>query len=401
MIQPLTLLSNFGTALHEAGTKINIAVRELKRREDEASSWMQRFIYREIEQRTRTRGPAYWDQAFPGLDPEARAQRRIRRMLTRATVAGVAAAAGASTAEVLSVTTEGIATVAAVPLGLVSIGAEMLYTMALQIDLAFDLASIYDVPFAHDDVGEIATLLGLSLGVDLVVEPSQHDKPLDPSAEDETKLWRVMRQMQRADFSHKVAREVVQQSVLRNVVPVAGILVSAVWNQVVLRRFAGQVHTAVRQRLAIVRACRHFHLGDHKTARTILDGAWLLATSDGALDHQEALALATLIDSLTLPERIAVHDASFSDDQEEWFDRARQLEPSAQSVLVDVLSLVASADGVLTVPERRFLLRLARVLNRQIDLPAIERMVANMRNGSTESASADIGATPSLTPMPA
>jgi uncharacterized protein (DUF697 family) len=322
------LLTNFGTALREAGTKINTAVRELRQRDDEAANWMQRFIYREIEHRTRTRGSEYWNAQFPDLAPDQRAEKRIGRMLTRATVAGVAAAAGATTAEVISIATEGTGAVVAVPLGLASVGAEMVYTTALQIDLAFDLASIYGVPFAHDDVGEISTLLGMALGVELVREPTRHDKP---SIAGDTKPWRVMRQMQRNDFAQKVAREVVQQSVLRNVIPVMGVLVSAVWNQVVMRRFANEVHTAVRQRLAILRACRGVDLSQQRTARAILDGAWLLATADGDIGHQEALALATLIDSLTLPQRLAVNEASFPDDERARSTRARRSSPHTRS----------------------------------------------------------------------
>jgi tellurite resistance protein len=371
-------IANFGTAVQEAGTKINTAVRGLKRREDEAASWVQRFIVREIEQRTRTRGLDHWDRLFPGLPAEERAQRRIGRMLTRATVAGVGAAAGASTAEVLSIVGEGVSSFAAIPLALATVGAEALYTTALQIDLAFDLAAIYGVPFARDDVGEIATLLALTLGVDLVREPTRHDKP---AADGETKPWRVVRQMQREDFAQQVSRGVVQQAVLRNAIPVLGVLVSAAWNQIVLRRFAQHVHTAVRQRLALTRACRAVQLGEQRTARVILDGAWLIATADGDIGHQESLALAVLIDSLTLPERIAVHEASFSDDEEDWFVRAQALSPEAREVLIDVLSLVASADGAFTTPERRFLRRLSRALERPIDLDGIERMVARIRQG--------------------
>jgi tellurite resistance protein len=386
-----TRLANLGTALSEAGTKISSAVRELTRREDEASRWMQRFIYHEIEARTRTRGAAYWDAQFPGLSPPERAQARIRRMLTRATVAGVAAAGGATTAEVMSLVGSGAGAVAAFPLGLVSVGAEMVYTTALQIDLAFDLASIYGVPYAHDDVGEISTLLALALGVELVREPTRHDKP---APDGETKPWRVLRQMQRDDFSQRLGREVVQQSVLRNVIPVVGVLVSAAWNQVVLRRFANQVHAAVRQRLSILQACSSVRLGEQRTARAILDGAWLIATADGEIGHQEALALATLIDSLTLPERIAVHEASFPDDEEDWFANLATLDPAAQPVLLDVLALIASADGVLTTPERRFFKRLARVLDREVDLGSIEQLVARMRESATPPSLAELGAQP-------
>jgi tellurite resistance protein len=372
-------LSNASTALREAGTKIHTAVSELQRREDEASSWMQRFILREIEQRTSTRGAAYWDAAFPGLAPEQRATERIRRMLTRATVAGVAAAAGASSAEVLSVATDGAATAVAVPLGIVSVGAELLYTTALQIDLAFDLASIYGVPFADDDVGEISTMLALALGVKLVREPTQHDQP--GLQEEDTKPWRVLRQMQRNDFSKRLSSAVVQQSILRNVVPIAGVLVSAVWNQVMLRRFARQVHTTVRQRHAIVEALRDVHLPDAASSRVVLEGAWLIATVDGDLGHYEALALSTLIDALKLPERISVHEASFSDDEEAWFRRIVGIDAVTQAVLIDVLALVASADGKLTTPERRFLRRIAAALECPIDLLAIERSVERLRVG--------------------
>jgi tellurite resistance protein len=375
----MTALSNVATAVREAGTKISTAVGELQRREDAASSWMQRFILREIEHRSSTRGKAYWDAIFPGLAPEQRATQRIGRMLTRATVAGVAAAAGASSAEVLSITTDGAATAAAVPIGIISVGAELLYTTALQIDLAFDLASIYEVPFAADDVGEISTMLAQAVGVDLVREPTQHDQPV--ASDEDTKPWRVLRQMQRHDFSKRVSAAVVQQSILRNVVPVAGVLVSAVWNQIMLRRFARQVHTAVRQRRAIIEALRDVRLADAPWGRVVLEGAWLIATADGDLGHYEALALSTLIDALKLPDRIGVREASFSDDEEGWFKRIGSLDEATRAVLIDVLALMASADGEFSTPERRFLRRVATALDRDIDLLAVERSVASLRVG--------------------
>jgi tellurite resistance protein len=328
----------------------------------------------------RTRGASYWDELFPGLPPEERAERRIQRMLGRCTVASIAAGAGATTAEVLPLVTKGLAGSAAIPLGFVSVGGEMLYTTALQIDLAFDLASIYGVSFAEDDVGEISTLLASALGVQMVGEPTRHDKP---AAEGETKPWRVLRQMQRDDFATHVGRALLRQAIARNAVPVAGVVVSVAWNQVVLRRFARAVHTAVRQRLAIVNACRGLELGEGGAARTILDGAWLIATADGDIRHQEALALATLIDSLSFPDRIAAQEASFSDDEEEWFERVVNLGPSAQSALIRVLVLVASADGELSTPERRFLRRLARALKRKIDLVAVDDFVAHVRAAKT------------------
>ena len=397
LLQETNLFGRAAVAVQEAAVKIHTAVRELKRREDEAASWMQRFILKEIEQRTRTRDAAYWDATFPGLTPAERAARRIDRMLVRGTVAGVAAAAGASAAELMSMWTQGAAAIAAAPMGVVSVGAEMLYTTALQIDLAFDLASIYGVPFAPDDVGEISTMLALALGVDLVKEPTRHDQPVVVAGE--TKPWRVMRQMQRDDFAGRVGRELIQQSVLRHLLPVVSVLISATWNQVVLRRFAGEVHAAVKQRRAIVEACRGVQLGDANSARAILNGAWLLATADGEIEHQEAVVLATLIDSLPLPQRISAQEQSFPDagDEEPWFEALRELDPGAQSVLWKVLAYVAVADGSLSTPERRFLNRLSKQLDTPVDLKAIEDMAVRLRSLDSVPETASL----SLNPSPA
>lgn len=361
------------TALREAGVKIATAVRGIARR-DGHTAWVHRFVYGEVAERATTRGPGHWQRLFPGLPAEERAERRVRRMLTRATIAGVAAAGGATGAELFAMSEPAMAVVA-VPLGLGCMGAELLYTTALQVDLVFDLASIYGVPFAPDDVGEIATLLGLAVGIQLAPEPTRHDKPAPPGA---TKRWRVVRQMRRRDFAVDVGRRLVEHSMLRNVVPIAGIVVSGAWNQIVLRRFAREVHVAMRTRRAIVDACRGVHLGVPEVAHKIMDGAWLLATADGLLDHGEALALSTLLDTLALPERIAVSEASFCDDEEEWFARLPELEDADRDRLVGVLALVAAADGYVSTPERRFLQRVGKTLGRDVDLVAIDRLGAQL-----------------------
>jgi tellurite resistance protein len=231
----------------------------------------------------------------------------------------------------------------------------------------------------------------MALGVDLRGEPTQHDKP---AAAGETKPWRIVRQMQRTDFAQEVGVRLLQQSVLRNAVPIAGLLVSAIWNQIVLRRFANSVHTAARQRQAIVRACERVRVDDPNAARVILDGAWLIATVDGPIQHHEALAISKMIDSLGVPQRISVHEASFTDDEDGWFERVRSLDSSAQDALVELLGVVAGADAELNVNERRFLRRLGNILQREIDFSRIEAMVANLRQGSDPTQAAGVRPAP-------
>jgi hypothetical protein len=61
--------------------------------------------------------------------------------------------------------------------------------------------------------------------------------------------------------------------------------------------------------------------------------------------------------------------------------RISGLDDKARGLLLDVLSLVASADGTLNTPERRFLRRAARALGREIDLVQVQRTMEQLRRG--------------------
>ena len=322
----------------------------------------------------RTRGPAYWDELYPSLSVEQRAEERIRRAATRATVAGVAAAAGASAAELATAGSEGWALPVTAPFGLLSVGADVLYATILQIELAFDVASIYGVPFAEDDVGEITTLLALPLGVSFPEDPEP-----EVAAESAPGPWRSVATMYGEGFADSVGSRLLQIGVARDLVPIAGILVSAVGNQMHFRRYTRHVLAAVRHRAAIVHACRRVG-ADVGAARLLAEGAWLMASGCGPVGRREALVFAMLIDQLPGVGSNEVHEA-FGRDEDGWLARASELSSEAKDALLEVLVVVASADGELDTFERRFLQRVARALGRELDLFAVERHCARLREG--------------------
>jgi len=378
------------TAVREAATKVRTAVREIAKKDPE-TSWMQRVIYGEIALRAQTRGPAFWDDLYPGLSAEQRAAARIQRMIKRATLAGVAAASGASSTQILALVTDGLAVPIAVPAGMLAVGAELLYNTALRIDLAFDLGSIYGVPFAADDVGPISTLLAIQTGIPLTngSAPQRENGRPEP-----TNRWRLLSEMEDSNFARRIGKQLLQQTLLRNVIPVVGIVVSAVWNQVELRRYARAVDAAVRHRRALVRACGEVDLASVRDPRVILDGAWLLATASGPPAHTEVLALSTLVDTLPAPARLPVNDGSFNDDESVWLEQIPTLDPSTREVLVRVLKLIAIVDGRVGVPERRFLARVAHALGQPIDLGLPEDASRAFRPSTSDQALA----APNLTP---
>jgi len=345
-------------ALQEAGGKLRAAIGEIARSRSLGATWLQRIIAGQIKERAERRGAAYWDALFPGVPVEERARRRIRRTLLRSTAAGAAAATVASAGELATVLSEGVAAplgLAAVALG---IGAETLYTTVLQVDLAWDLASIYGVPLDPGDVGDLATLLGFTVGVDL-----DGARPESPPRQP---VRATLRRMRADEFAHRIGLRLIESSVARNVVPVIGPIVSSVWNQLAVRRFAEAVHQHMRHRRAIVDACARLHLDRVPEAELLLEGAWLLATCDGAIDHGEALALSVLLDAVPAPLRAELKARPFSDDEEDWFDRLAAALPEVYAPLAEILAIVAGADHGIDTPERRFLRRVARVTGREI-----------------------------------
>ena len=347
------------------GATIGRASRQLVQRTPERESWVRRVILGELAHRAATRGPAHWAEVGRGLTAEEQADRRIARMIARATVAGAAAAAGASVAEIASAGTEGAAAPVAVPLGLLAIGADVLYTTALQIELAFDLASIYGVPLAEDDVGEVAALLGMTHGVDLTIA----------AEEDATTPWRAVELMYRNDFADAIGRVLARNGIARNAVPIAGVLVGALLGRLQLRRYAWCVHMAVRHRREIARVCRRADF-DPRSARTVVEGAWLIASACGPLAHGHALALSVLIDVLGLRETVS--ETRDADDDEAWLAEAGSLPPPERAALFAILVLVASADGRIDAFEGRFLRRVARAFERDLDMRAIQRHCARL-----------------------
>src|SRR5262249_33777655 len=152
----------------------------------------------------------------------------IARACRRASVAGVFASAGASAGEIISIFTEGLAAPIGVPAVALSMCSEAAYTTLLQIDLACDLGSIYGVPFNADDIGDVTTLFGLALGMpEKKVRAEAADADARPVGLTERLLV-----LEDGEGARMIGRKLLEDALVRNVVPVVGMAISARWNYV-------------------------------------------------------------------------------------------------------------------------------------------------------------------------
>ncbi|HWZ90162.1 MAG TPA: hypothetical protein VNW92_14965 [Polyangiaceae bacterium] len=181
------------------------------------------------------------------------------------------------------------------------------------------------------------------------------------------------------EVANHLGKKLIEDAVLRNIMPVVGIAISARWNYVATVKFASHVCRYIRYRRALATACDKLRLADVKNPEVLVRGAWLLASCDGEPTREEVMAIARVLGHF--PEAAAQLPSFDVDDEEAWFERVAKVPDEADERLIDLLSLVAATDKDLAVAERRFLARLGKTLGREIDFERIARLCDHLRAG--------------------
>jgi hypothetical protein len=342
-------------------------------------SWFRRIVVTHVKKHHATIGPDHWDRLYPGLDVEQRAHRQILTVARKAAATGVLASAGASTGELLSLVTDGLAAPVGVPAAALSMALEAGYTALLQIDLVCDLASIYGVAFDADDVGEVATLFGLALEVD-VKKPAR--KAEEDQGEAPRGLTAKLMDLEGGDIGTRIGRKLLEDSVVKNIVPIVGLAISARWNYVATQKVAATAKKYIRYRRALKQTLSHLRLERVSDPAVLIEGAWLLATVDGEAGHEEVMAIALIADALTEEQRKTVAlERTLGDDEERWFEELARVPADMHNALLDVLYLVAATDKELQLSEKRFLKRVGKAIGRQVELPRVEQICSHLEDG--------------------
>jgi uncharacterized protein (DUF697 family) len=349
-------------------------------------TWFRRAVAAHVKKHHATIGPGHWDKLYPGLAPEQRADRQIARVAQKAAATGACASLGTSAGELVSFFTEGLAAPIGVPAAMLSMALEAGYTALLQIDLVCDLASIYGVPFDANDVGEVATLFGLALEVD-VKEKRKSDGIEENDAP--KGLTAKLIELEDGDVATRIGRKMLEESVVKNIVPVVGMAISARWNYVATRKLAATARKYIRYRRALRHALGKLRLTSVTEPALLVEGAWLLATVDGEAGHEEVMAIALILDALPQDRRPTLEPQQqplqlgkmLDDDEEKWFDELPRAAPEMHGALLDVLYLVAATDKAIEASERRFLRRVGKALGRDIEFDRVEQICGHLARG--------------------
>jgi hypothetical protein len=332
-------------------------------------NWFRKLAIEHIRRHHQKINIAHRGHTCVALDMEECADALIHSACKKACYAGAFASAGASTGELFSLFSEGVGAPVGVAAILVSLLSEAAYTTMLQLDLACDLGTIYGAPFNVDDIGDLTTLFGLALDL------PERKRPAAETAQPPTGLIEHLLELEDGEVARHIGRKLLEDSLMRNLVPFAGIAISARWNYVAIRRLGGTVRRYVRYRRTLLAALRQLQFQRIAEPEILVEGAWLLATVDGKAATETAMAIGQLVSAF--PEeclRQIACDRAFGDDEEGWFDTLRLVPANMYCALMDVLYLVAAADRVIQTGERRFLRRVGRALGIPVDLERVDKI---------------------------
>jgi hypothetical protein len=306
--------------------------------------------------------------AEAAVAPTVRARKAIRWACIKSAISGATAGAVSTGATIFTAETEGLGGIIAGPIAALAIGGEMIYRAVLHVDLSCELATIFGVELDPDDDHDLWRLYAVAFGT------HQHEE----GSEDPGKaLVEKVTHVEGEQVGEKIGQKVLGESVMRNIVPVAGIFVSAITNYLMTRRLGDTVRRYMRYQHALdaeeARACAtcagHLDL--------LIEGLWFIFSADGKLTPEEAAFLAHMLRKLDPLQRRATI-ARFVEDELDWTERIKEVPEGMRDAFFHLLEVAAAVDKEIGLPERKILRRAARALGREFSPERVERMIAEL-----------------------
>jgi hypothetical protein len=303
-----------------------------------------------------------WDAVYPGLDVDERAIRHTKLAARKAALYGAVSSAGAHVGEAATVLTEGLLAPLCVPAVVASLTGEVVATAKVQIDLAFDLASIYGAPIDVNDAAAVAAIFELAL--------CSGDRGDDEA-------WQRRRAFADQAIFARLGRALMQDAAL-GLVPFLGLPVAASGSYRRTMR-VGEVARRMLRRRAALSAALEAPVFEAAPA-LLLEGTWLLIVADGVATDDEIFIVASIA-ARSAPGRAPWTSRLEQADEAGWLAAARRLAPRDRARLMNALLGTAGLRGPLKHPERAFLTRAGAALEVMLDFDRVDAILRALDAG--------------------
>jgi len=327
-------------------------------------------------------GEAYLRNKYSGLPTDAVAGKLCQLAEQAAGLAGSLSGAAASGA----VFTAGAGITAA---GLAVMG-EVLYTIRLQLRLVYDLHLLYGIPLDTSDPEDLMAIFAVVDDIKLAEVGGIGAKALGPEVM-RAQLFRLIhgntkaiQSVVRQVLGTRIARSVTQRSIIKTVVPVAGIAISAGWNYTATRLMGSRVRQEMRIKAGLREEAAYLHgklSSDEQISLAVIEGMMALAIADGEFDDLEREVYLSFLNQLGLDEeQLSKLASKIHTDLEGVLKQLARVEDENSRVAIGrCFCLLAASDGVVRPAEKDLLRQLLEVIDQSKQLEQADELCARFR----------------------
>jgi len=363
---------------------------------ESGTGWFQRILLDSLKGYAQTTSADKLRKQYAGLPRDVIANRTISRVSRATLVAGALSGAAISVAElpamasvagtILSVFTASPVTVPilaiSLPVAIVAFGAEMVYTLRMQIRMAYDLFLLYDLPLDPDDPQALweAFLIGLGAqGGETVGQALRVTVPkvAAQQAQDLMRSGLIRRRVHdwvEKRLSRQLARRYLAEGfLLKMVVPGLNIVLSAGWNYFTTQGLGRFIVWRVRGQAMARDLINEIGL-THVVSGELLLGVthYLLSNRLGPIEREAHSRLVERLREIHPTLRPKVMDRDWID----WTSLYPKLtaiqDLDSRRMIYDVMQAIAIVDGRVSRREMRYISQVAELYEFSLDKEALK-----------------------------
>jgi hypothetical protein len=326
--------------------------REISMRDVQSGLWFTKVLTAYVAFYEANRRPDNLVANMSEQEREAAARALTGRTALFTAMAGAGAAAGVTGASIATAQTSGWAAPVVLPLAGAGMVGELLLRSIMHLRLACELAELYGMRFAPGGETELIRLYALAFRAEM------HQTEHDPGR---GLVQRVLRLQEADGLGKLIASGLVGETLLRNVVPFADVVVSSVRNWQLTKQLGRFVRGYVSRRVVLDQAVEAVRQRSPNSVDLLLEGIWFIFIGDGRLTGIETALLAHLLRRQPGRDELTAH---FVSDEVGWLERLRQMDgdTSARALLLRALQVAAVIEAPVSPPEAAILQHAADAL---------------------------------------
>lgn len=340
--------------------------------EVKSGKWFIKLLQQVVRSYNRNARATYFQKKYPGLSPDDIADILISVTVGYATVAGAIAGGAATASEITAIGSAGLT----FPLFVMTIGAEMLYLSRIQMRLVLDLSVIYDLQLDTEDPEDILLIFGYALGV-APVEMLGKGLQVATRAGTTSAIKKVVSKgtlEALKKFGKRIGFKILQKNIIKYAVPVASAFVGSTYNRITTKSIGDIAKTHFKNRGKATDELRAIITKQNNYDLAIPAAVMFMAQVDGNLSSKEMELYRAMLSRMSFEEHTPADFNRLVSGEHSILDAVSQIEDAElRKALIELLTLMAVYDGILTNEEREFLTKAAERLGVSLDIEQVEK----------------------------